>query len=67
MHYRVTYLAIDEREMLLLHAPDAATAVAMAAQVFDGAPHAFELLSMTPEPETSATGDLSPTSTDLVR
>lgn len=66
MHYRVTYLAIDEREMLL-HAPDAATAVAMAAQVFDGAPHAFELLSMTPEPETSATGDLSPTSTDLVR
>ena len=37
MHDRVTYLAIQERESMLLFAPDAATAVAMAERAFSGA------------------------------
>jgi hypothetical protein len=69
MHYRVTYLAIQERESMLLLAPDAATAVAMAERTFSGAPQAFELISVTPEPDASETaaGDITRASTGLIR
>lgn len=69
MHYRVTYLVIQERESMLLFAPDAATAVAMAERAFSGAPQTFELISVAPEPDASETaaGDVTRASTGLNR
>ena len=54
MHYRVIYLAVNERETMRLLAPNAATAVALAKSAAGDRPRAFELLSVAPEPELGA-------------
>lgn len=54
MHYRVTYLALHERASACIHAPNAASAVAVAEGAAGDEPHAFEVLSVVLQPMAPA-------------